>query len=253
MKKLAIVLVLVSLVGVACGGDDDDATGSTTTTTRAPSSTSTTGATSTTVAAGPTVKDGTGTAQRWLKAVADGDDATAVSLLSPRSLAKIGGADGYQKMKLELSEGWGAWGRSTGIELTSKTLPFPKDVAVVILHGNVSQEGPPRESWNALPVVATPDGDRVEPFLDLAQVTANPPEGGTVGNGDEVQLTTSTSSDVYVIQDTNDATMPALKDIGADGATWIWAPFGLKPGLHALTVVVTGDGVQASRFEYSVQ
>ena len=47
--------------------------------------------------------------------------------------------------------------------------------------------------------------------------------------------------------------MPALKDIGADGATWIWAPFGLKSGLHALTVVVTGDGVQASRFEYSVQ
>ena len=89
--------------------------------------------------------------------MADGDDATAVSLLSPRSLAKIGGADGYRKMKLELSEGWGAWGRSTGIELTSKTLPFPKDVAVVILHGNVSQEGPPRESWNALPVVATPD------------------------------------------------------------------------------------------------
>lgn len=252
MKKLATAVAVLALLLAACsGGDDDDSTsaGVTTTTTTAATSTSTS---TTSAPAGPAVQDAAGTVRTWLRAVAEGDDATAVSLLSERSLAKIGGAEGYQKMKLELAEGWGAWGRAEGVELTAKALPFPKDVAVVVLHGDVSQEGPPRESWNALPVVATASGDRVEAFLDLGEVTADPPEGGKLTADDIVTITTATASDIYVIVDASDAAMPALKDVGANGATWIYKPDALEPGLHAVTVVVTGDGVQARRFEYTV-
>lgn len=250
MKKLVIAVALVSIVA-ACGGDDSSSADKTTTTSTTASS-STTTSTTTAAPSGPQVKDATGTVRAWLRAVADGDDATAVAMLSERSLAKIGGADGYQKMKIELAEGWGAWGRAEGIELTAKTLPFPKDVAVVVLHGNVSQEGPPQESWNALPVVATPDGDRVEAFLDFGTITSDPAEGGTLASGDVVKITTATSNDTFFILDSRDAAMPALQDVDESGATWVFAPESLDPGLHSLTVVIAGDGIQARRFEYTV-
>jgi hypothetical protein len=250
MKKLAIAVALATILA-ACGGDDSSSADKTTTTTSTTAASSTT--TSTTAApTGPQVKDAAGTVRAWLRAVADGDDATAVAMLSERSLAKIGGADGYQKMKLELAEGWGAWGRADGVELTAKTLPFPKDVAVVVLHGNVSQEGPPRESWNALPVVATPEGDRVEAFLDFGAITSDPAEGGTIASGDVIKITTATSSDTFFILDARDVAMPSLLDVDESGATWAYAPESLDAGLHALTVVVAGDGIQVRRFEYTV-
>jgi hypothetical protein len=249
MKKLAIAVALATILA-ACGGDDSSSADKTTTTSTTATSSTTT---STSAApAGPQVKDAAGTVRAWLRAVADGDDATAVAMLSERSLAKIGGADGYQKMKLELAEGWGAWGRAEGIELTARTLPFPKDVAVVVLHGDVSQEGPPRESWNALPVVATPDGDRVEAFLDFGAITSDPAEGGTIAAGDVIKITTATSSDTFVILDTGDPAMPSLLDVDESGATWGYSPESLDAGLHALTVVIAGDGIQVRRFEYSV-
>jgi hypothetical protein len=251
MKKLAIAVALATILA-ACGGGDSSSADKKTTTTSTTASSSTTASTTTTAPAGPRVKDAAGTVRAWLRAVADGDDATAVAMLSQRSLAKIGGADGYQKMKLELAEGWGAWGRAEGIELTARTLPFPKDVAVVVLHGNVSQEGPPRESWNALPVVATPDGDRVEAFLDFGAITSDPAEGGKLASGDVIKITTATSSDTYFILDTGDAAMPALQDVNESGATWTYAPESLDAGLHSLTVVVAGDGIQVRRFEYTV-
>ena len=246
---LAALVVIATLVA-ACGGGKHDSrsdAASATTSTAPRASTSTT---STTPARA--VTDAAGAAKRWLTAVAKGDDQTALALLSPRSLAKIGGAGGWQKMKIELSEGWGAWGRADGVEMTARALLFPKDVMIVVLHGNVSQEGPPRESWNALPVVATDSGDRVEAFLDVATVTVDPKEGGELVDGDEVKITTSTSNDVYVLVDDQPAVMPELRDVDASGAHWGLVPPALPPGLHAVTVVLTGDGVQATRFEYTV-
>lgn len=244
------VLLTIGLLLAACG-DDDDNQGAATTTTTARRSTSSTPTTTTTPVRA--VADAAGTAKRWLAAVANGDDDTALGLLSPRSLTKIGGADGWKKMKIELAEGWGAWGRADGVETTARALPFPKDVMIVVLHGEVSQEGPPRESWNALPVVATDDGDRVEAFLDVADVSVEPKEGSELAEGDEVKITTSTSDDVYVLVDDQPAVMPELRDVDASGAHWGLVPPALPPGLHAVTVVVTSDGIQATRFEYTVR
>jgi len=249
-RSLLAVALVGALALAACGDDSGGKDAATTTTSTARRSTTTAAPTST----APTrkVTDAVGTAKRWLAAVANGDDETAVALLSPRSLAKIGGADGYRRMKIELAEGWGAWGRAGDIRFTARTLPFPKDAAVVIVHGNVSQEGPPRESWNALPVVATDAGDRVEAFLDFGTISSNPSEGETLAEGDEVKITTATPSDIYVIVDDQPAFMPELRDVDTSGATWGFFPSKLEPGLHAVTVVVTREGIEAQRFELTV-
>jgi hypothetical protein len=251
LSRAALPAVLaLALALAACGGKgDDDAAPATTTTTRRAATTST--STSST-APSRTVADAKGTAKRWLTAVAQGDDATALGLLSSRSLAKIGGPDGWKKMKIELAEGWGAWGRAEGVEMTAQSLPFPKDVAVVVLHGEVSQEGPPQESWNALPIIATADGDRVEAFLDVADVSVDPKEGGDLNDADELKITTSTSDDVFALIDDQAAAMPELRDVDASGAHWGLVPPSLDPGLHAVTVVVAGNGIQATRFEYTI-
>ena len=245
---LALALLLA-----ACGGKGDDGKDEArpTTTTARPTTTSSTSTSST--APSRAVVDATGTVKRWLAAVAGGDDDTALQLLSSRSLAKIGGKAGWQKMKIELAEGWGAWGHADGVRMTARSLPFPKDVAIVVLHGDVSQEGPPQESWNALPVIATPDGDRVEAFLDFGAITVDPKEGSDLNEADQLKITTATSSDVYVLLDDQPAAMPELRDVGESGATWGLVPPTLDPGLHAVTVVVAGDGIQARRFEFNVR
>jgi hypothetical protein len=249
MRKLAAALAVVALAG-ACAGDDDDAASRTTTTTSTTRPSIST--TSTTEPKGPRVQDAVATAKAWLAAVASGDDDTAVSLLSTRSRDAIGGLDGYRARKIELAEGWGAWGRATDAELSAHTLPYPPDVEIVILHGSVSQEGPPRESWNALPVVATDDGDRVEAFLDFGPMTSEPAEGGTLEEGDVLKVTTASARDVYFIIDDGDAVTPVLEDVSDRGATWDYAPT-LDAGLHAVTAVVTGNGTQARRFEFNVR
>lgn len=249
--RSVLAIALVGALALAACGDDGGGKDAASTTTMARRTTSTPVPTST----APTrrVADAVGTAKRWLAAVASGDDRTALALLSPRSLAKIGGADGYRRMKIGLAEGWGAWGRADDTRYTARTLPFPKDAAVVIVHGNVSQEGPPRESWNALPVVATDAGDRVEAFLDFGTISSDPSEGETLAEGDEVKITTSTANDVYVIVDDQRAFMPELRDVDQSGATWGFFPSKLEPGLHAITVVMTSEGIQAQRFELSVR
>jgi hypothetical protein len=252
MKKTAIVAVLalaLTLALAACGDDDDSSSAATTTTTsEAPATSSTT---TTAAPAGPQVTDAVGTAKAWLQAIADGDDDRAIALTSQRSLDQVGGPDGFKKMDIELAEGWGAWGRAGGVEMTAHGLEFPKDVAIVVLHGMVSQEGPPRESWNALPVVATADGDRVEAFVDLGSVTVEPAEGSTVADGDQLAVTTTAGFDTWFIVDDGDTVMPALKDVDETGATWLSEPLSsIEPGVHSLTVIVVRDGIMARSFEY---
>lgn len=236
---------------MSCSGDDDAAAPTTTTTTSTSTSNSST-TTSSTVAAGPQIKDATGTVRSWLTAVATGDDDTAIALLSQRSLDKIGGRAGFEKMSIELSEGWGAWGRASGVELTDHRIKFPTNVAIVVLHGSVSQEGPPRESWNAMPVVATADGDRVEPFLDLGAVHVDPAAGSKIADDQQLAAITESPSDTWFVLDDAEAFMPALKDVTEQGARWLSPPLkGIEPGVHSLAVVVVGDGIMARSFEYS--
>jgi hypothetical protein len=255
MKKLVLAgVVVVALALAACGDDDDSTATSTTTTTDEVTTTVEPGDGPTTTAAAPELNAVRveSTVGDWLKAVADGDDDAAIALLSQRSLDAIGGADGYKKMNIELAEGWGAWGRATGVALSTKTLKFPTNVAIVVLHGEISQEGPPRESWNALPVVSTDDGLRVEPFLDLGTVTVDPEEGSKIADGDQLTAITSHASDTWFIVDDGAAFMPALKDVSDTGARWLSPPLsGIDPGVHSLAVVVVGEGIMARSFEYT--
>ena len=245
MTKIVIALALVMGL-VACGDDDASESNATTTT-----STTVADPPTTVAPAGPQVVDATGTASAWLQAIADGDDDRAIALTATRSLEEVGGPEGFEAMDIELAEGWGAWGRAENVEMTVRSLPFPKDAAIVILHGMVSQEGPPRESWNALPIIATDDGDRVEPFVDLGSITVDPAEGSTIAVGDQLAAITPAGLDTYLILDDRDTEMPALKDVEASGARWLSDPITeLEAGVHASTVVVVGDGIEARSFEY---
>jgi hypothetical protein len=250
MKKLVLVLVAALVLG-ACGDDDDSTVDTTTTTTTVRTSTSAPEPTTTAPEAAG-FDDAEATADAWVDAIAAGDDDTAFGMLSPRSVDAIGGRAGYDGMDIALSEGWGAWASAEDRELTVVTLPFPKDVVIVVFHGQVAQEGPPRESWNALPVIATDDGDRVEPFVDLGEVRVDPPEGSTIAEGDQLAASTPGGYDTFFIVDDGDAVLPRLQDVTESGAVWLHAlDEALEPGLHALAVVVVHDGVMARRFEYT--
>lgn len=181
--------------------------------------------------------------EAWIGAIADGNDDAAIELTSERSLDAVGGVEGFHEMDIELAEGWGAWGRSDDRTVMQVALPGMPDVALVVLHGQVSQEGPPQESWAALPVVATEDGDRVEPFLDLGDVDVTPPHGSVIEPGEEFSVVTPDGTRAtFVLDDTKAMNGDELADHPP-----------LAPGLHALTIVLANaDGVVAHTFTYTV-
>lgn len=255
-KTLALALAALLLLG-ACGDDDDDdaADGAATTTTAEESTTSSTSATTTepdVEAAG--VVDATATVDAWLAALASGDDDEAIALVAPRSLEAFGGPEGFRERRIELAEGWEAWGHATGVEMTAVAVPGTPDTEIVILHGEVAQEGPPEERWTSIPVVATADGDRVEPFLDLGNVEIHPASDTEIAATPTFEAYVLGGRDVTFVVDDGDATTPALEGADGDqqkGTLALDEP--LPPGRHALTVVLwNADGVMTRTFNYSV-
>lgn len=249
MKKLLLV-ALATLTIIACG-DDDDESSATTTTEATTSTTRTPPAPTTTRAAGVALVDPAGTARSWIAAIADGDDDRAIALTAPRSLEAIGGPEGFAESDTALAEGWGAWDFAEDLEVTAVELD--PDTAIVVLHGLVSQEGPPSEGWAAIPVVATEGGDRVEPFLDLGHVEADPPGGAEIQGEHRFAAYLLGGRDVTFIVDTNQPAEPTTQ--GADGDQQLAEldMAGLEPGLHVLTVVVRRDAeIMARTFEYTV-
>lgn len=190
----------------------------------------------------------------WIDAIATGDDDTMVELVAPRSLAAFGGEQGVRDEEIALSEGWGAWSSAEGLELTVTRLDAT--TAIVTLHGEVSQEGPPQESWAAIPVVITGEGDRVEPFLDLGNVEADPPANRDIDPAGTVAAFVLGNRDVRFVVDGGQAMEPTAVE-SADGdqqrAQLDISSLQLQPGLHGVTVVVTNDdGVMARTFLYAV-
>jgi hypothetical protein len=249
-RRTAALGLLPLIALVACGDDDDEKDAGTTTTTEAPTSTSE--ETTTTTGTALRLVDPAETARAWIAEIGGGDDADAIALTSPRSLAAFGGEEGFRAREIELAEGWGAWDFAEDLDVT--TVVIDDATAVVVLHGRVPQEGPPDESWAALPVVATPDGDRVEPFLDLGNVEVQPPAHTTIESSDRLSAYVLGNRDVHFVVDDRPAVEPSLQ--GADGDQQLAEldVEGLAPGLHALTVVLTNDdGVMARTFLYSVE
>ena len=206
-----------------------------TTTTAAPTTTTTEGE--------PTLVDPAAAAKDWITAIADGNDEAAIALTSSRSIGAVGGADGFRQMDIELAEGWGAWGHADGVDITAVDLPSVPGTALVVLHGEVSQEGPPEESWAALPVVATADGDRIEPFLDLGDVDVSPENGSAIAPEANFGVTGPDGADLCFV----------LDDGPSVGAAALAAHAPLASGLHALTVVASNaEGVSARTFTYTV-
>lgn len=252
-RTMALVLVALA-VTAGCGKDKKDDAASTTTT--APPSTTVTTVpttTTTTTEARSHVVDAAGTAQAWIQAIADGDDDRAIALTSPRSLTAFGGAEGFKRDEIALAEGWGAWGHAEQKTVTVVDLPGLDGVVLVVLHGEVSQEGPPEESWAAMPVVATADGDRVEPFLDLGTVEVDPPAGAEIEESPRFTAFVLGGRDVRFVVDAGQAGEPALAGADGDQQRAELDTAGLEPGLHVLTVVLSnGDGVMARTFLYRV-
>lgn len=252
-RTLALALVALT-VAAGCGDDDTKTDAATTTSTPTSTTSAPLPTTSSTTSAGPELADASGTAEQWIQAIADGDDDGAIALTSSRSLDAVGGPDGFKEREIELAEGWGAWGRAGSKDVTLVPVPYPPGTAIVVLHGEVSQEGPPQESWAGLPVVATDEGDRVEPFGDLGAVEVTPPGGSTITPDQDFSSVTPAGSDVYFVIDDREAITPALSSVDGERITSSFsggAP--LPPGLHALTVVVANEeGVMARTFTYQV-
>lgn len=253
MKKLMLVLLPVVLLTVACGDDDDDqgAAGVTTTTASTTSTTATPPQSTSTTVAGDALVDPAETARAWIAAIGGGDDDGAIALTSERSLDAFGGREGWADNETALAEGWGAWDFAEELEV--EAIELDGETAIVVLHGNVSQEGPPREAWAALPVVATDDGDRVEPFLDLGNVEADPPGGSTVPADARLSAYVLGGRDVQFLVDFGQPVEPALQ--GADGDQQLAEldVADLEPGLHVLSVVLRrGEEIMARTFEYRV-
>jgi hypothetical protein len=251
MKKLLLV-ALTGLALVACG-DDDDVESAATTTTEATTSTTRTppAPTTTTEPAVGRVDDPAATVRSWIAAIASGEDDVAIGLTAPLSLEAFGGPEGFVESETALAEGWGAWDFAEDLEVTAVELDA--QTAIVVLHGMVSQEGPPREGWAAIPVVATEDGDRVEPFLDLGHVEADPPGGAQIQPDHRFAAYVLGGRDVTFVIDTDRPVVPTTE--GADGDQQLaeLEVSGLEPGLHVLTVVVRrGAEIMARTFEYTV-
>ena len=253
MKKLLLVPVLAVLLTAACGDDDDDRDA-------APSTTATTTSTSTSIARTPSsttapaigaVDDPAATAQSWIAAIASGKDDVAIGLTAPRSLEAFGGPEGFADEDTALAEGWGAWDHAEELEVRS--IELDDATAIVVLHGQVSQEGPPREAWAAIPVVATEDGDRVEPFLDLGHIETQPDAGTEVESDTRFSAYVLGGRDVRFIVDFGRPVEPELRSADGDQQLGELDVDGLTPGLHVLTVVLRRDAeIMARTFEYTV-
>lgn len=251
MKKLPLVLTAVLLLGAACGDDDDGDAAPTTT----PSPTSTTAAPTPTSATRASelglVDDPTSTAQAWIAAIANGKDDVAIGLTAPLSLEAFGGPEGFVESDTALAEGWGAWDHAEDLEVRSTELDDA--TAVVVLHGQVSQEGPPREAWAAIPVVATEDGDRVEPFLDLGTIEMQPDPGTEVPPDPRFSAYVLGGRDVQLIVDFGQPIEPAMQSADGDQQLAELDVSDLEAGLHVLTVVLRRDAeIMARTFEYTV-
>lgn len=250
MKKLLYALAVTALA-TACG-DDDDATSTTTTTAEATTSTTATPPQPMTSPASPQLEDPAGVTRAWIAAIAGGDDDGAIALTSSRSLETFGGREGWAANETALAEGWGAWDFAEELEV--QAIELDASTAIVVLHGLVSQEGPPSEAWAALPVIATDGGDRVEPFLDLGSIEADPPMGTEIPADPRFSAYVLGGRDVAFLVDFGQPVEPALQ--GADGDQQLAEldVSGLEPGLHVLTVVLRRDAdIMARTFEYTVE
>ena len=250
MIKRLLVLPLLLLALVACSddGDADDKAASTTTSTTAASTSSSSSTTSTTDAVVEEGQPAT-VALEWVQAIAAGEDDAAIALTSPRSLAAIGGEEGWHDMEIELAEGWGAWGNADDVEVVTEDVT--DGVWTATFHGSVAQEGPPEESWSTLVVVATDDGLRVEPFLDLGNVELDPASGASIEPTHTFSAFVLGGREVALLVDGTrvDATVES-----ADGdQQHASASHTMDPGLHGFAVVVWNDtGVMARSAVYTV-
>ena len=254
--RLLALLAALSLAVVACGDDDDQEAQGVTTTTEATTSTSETPPQETTTTIeSPSdhgIIDAEGTARDWIDAIATGDDERAMALVSDRAMEAFGGEDGYRENEIALAEGWGAWDFADPLEATEVTVD--ETLSIVVLHGDVPQEGPPDESWAALPVVATPEGDRVEPFVQLGEPEVQPPANTEIAPDGPLQAYVLAGREVWFIVDDGDAEVPALEGADGDQQVGTIQTSGLEPGLHAFIVVQRNDdGVMARTYLYGVE
>lgn len=198
-------------------------------------------------------------ARQWTRALLTRDADLAWSLLAEPSRKVAGGRGGFDARFTELAEGWGAWGAAEDISYrvidlldvgSAQKLPAPlPQLAVVVLSGQLSQEGVTTFSTVSLPVRGTTDKAELDPFSDF-EIELDKPDGARTGPGNVLGAYAPSGARVWFVIDDRHPVGPDKSD-GADGdqqhATLAPAP-PLSPGRHSITVVALRvDGAVASR------
>lgn len=202
-------------------------------------------------------------ADRWIGALAAGDDDVAWDLLADQSRRSVGGRSGFDGRRSELAEGWAAWAEAKDVTYRPISLmdspeggnKLPADIprlGVVVITGRVTQEGTTAFRTVSLPVRGNKDRAQVDPFSDVnIELEPDP-----VFKGDRIPSRTllgafaPSGARVWFVLDDRGAAEPDDSE-GADGdqqhVTFRAVP-PLAPGQHSYTVVVlTVDGRAASR------
>jgi hypothetical protein len=250
LAAAAVIAVVAVVTGLALRGDDDP--GSQFAATTAPPATpSTPTPTATTATTGPPVQtlppmaDAQAAVERWIGALASGDEAEAAALLGPGTRRYLESQD---LDVTDFMEGYGAWATSEDLAVTTVLVPWTG--AVVVLSGTREAEGSTEVRTEAIPLVpATTPADStwfVEP-LAADPLTGGRPEtvtpapdvgiGNWVGQRPDVVFEARSSAEVeYWFSLDGEEAVP-----DEDG---VYDPPGdLATGTHLLVVAVVGDGV----------
>lgn len=206
----------------------------------------------------PFVVEAESAARQWTHALLTRDADLAWSLVAEPSRKVTGGRAGFDARFTELVEGWGAWGAADDISYrvvdslddgSGQKLPaaLPR-LAVVVLSGEIAQEGARTFRTVSLPVRGTPDKAEVDPFSDFG-IELDELDGARTGSGSVLGAYAPSGARVWFVIDDRQPVGPDRSE-DADGdqqhATFTPAP-PLSPGRHSFTVVVLRvDGAVAS-------
>ena len=260
----AVVLLLVATVAMLRGGDEDE-------TIRAADGPSTTTAPPTPVTTTPVVGaptfEGTAvqTARDWIQAIGAGDLDRAYQLLADDSQKAVGGRQGFEAMRSQLAEGWGAWAAAGGLSDRAgprhglgadddgdRPAELPR-LAVVVVTGTVAQEG--ETAFRAIPlnVRGTVVAARVDLFADVeVSIEPGPDESGRalIPGTATVGAYTPAAAKVWFLFDDGAPVDPHGVE-GADGDqqfVTVTPKPALSEGRHVLTVAaLMVDGRLLSR------
>lgn len=103
----------------------------------------------------------------WVGYIAAGNEQAAWDALAPTSQAAVG-REGFDRLMIEMSEGWAAWSRSNDVTYSLSTDQAGR--IVLHVHGTVTREGMTETTENTITVVVSGDQVLMSPFEEFGNV-----------------------------------------------------------------------------------